>query len=112
MLWSWVRTSHPPNPVVGSPARLGLTGETDGRGSYDERSRLKLTVDGNRVGRTALAWGGGGGCLVQAYLVLDLMERAGIQPDLVTFNRLLEACSAAAETINAWEFGLRVLDEV
>jgi hypothetical protein len=48
--------------------------------------------------------------LDQAFSVLDLMTRGGVDPDLTAFNRLMEACSAAADSVDTWERGLRLLD--
>ena len=48
--------------------------------------------------------------LDQAFAVLDLMARGGVEPNLVSYNRLMEACSAAADCVDTWERGLRLLD--
>ncbi len=48
--------------------------------------------------------------LDQAFSVLDLMTRGGVDADLTAFNRLMEACSAAADSVDTWERGLRLLD--
>lgn len=48
--------------------------------------------------------------LGQAFSVLDQMTRTDVKADITTYNRLMEACSSAAETVDAWDKGLRVLD--
>jgi len=46
----------------------------------------------------------------QAFGVLDLMLRANMDPDITTYNRLMEACAAAAEAVDPFSKGLQVLD--
>ena len=48
--------------------------------------------------------------LDQAFSVLDLMTRGGVEADLTAYNRLMEACSAAADSVDTYERGLRLLD--
>jgi hypothetical protein len=46
----------------------------------------------------------------QAFGVLDLMLRANVDPDITTYNRLMEACAAAADVVEPFSKGLQVLD--
>jgi hypothetical protein len=48
--------------------------------------------------------------LDQAFSVLDLMTRGGVEADLIAYNRLMEACSAAADSVDTYERGLRLLE--
>ena len=48
--------------------------------------------------------------LDQAMGVLDLMDKAAVDKDITTFNRLMEACSAAAGIVDPLEMGDKVLD--
>lgn len=46
----------------------------------------------------------------QAFGVLDLMLRANVDPDITTYNHLMEACAAAADVVEPFSKGLQVLD--
>eukprot|EP00960_Hanusia_phi_P062555 765192-Hanusia_phi.AAC.2 len=48
--------------------------------------------------------------LEQTFAVLELMTRAQVAPDITTYNRLMEACSAAAGSVDPYQKGLQVLD--
>ena len=48
--------------------------------------------------------------LDQAFSLLEIMLKAQIDPDLTTYHRLMEACSAASETVEPFSKGLQVLD--
>ena len=50
--------------------------------------------------------------LDQAFGVLELMLRAQMDPDITTYNRLMEACSAAADAVDPFSKGLQVLDSM
>jgi hypothetical protein len=47
--------------------------------------------------------------LDQAFGVLELMLRAQMDPDITTYNRLMEACSAAADAVDPFSKGLQAI---